>query len=170
MFKYAEFNSEYVRAIFIASPQNISDAKGYVPIPKDGKDGVLNSFNASKNAGKKKALSKRSFGYFRYNETDSVYLAKLLMTAAQYGTKIILYTSPEHVDNDPNYVDRTVPDMIRYYDNLSAQYNVPYFHFFGSQFSKERKNISGDGLHLTYESEKVFSPMMADSLKKYMHL
>ena len=112
----------------------------------------------------------RSFGYFRYNETDSVYLAKLLMTAAQYGTKIILYTSPEHVDNDPNYVDRTVPDMIRYYDNLSAQYNVPYFHFFGSQFSKERKNISGDGLHLTYESEKVFSPMMADSLKKYMHL
>jgi hypothetical protein len=166
-YKYAEFNSEYTRELFVEKAKMARDAKGFVAIKKDPAKNNLNSFDANK--GKKNAaMAKQQFGNFGYNKADSVYLHKLLSYAAANGVKVILFTSPENVDGNPEYVQKMVPDMVKYYQAIAAKYKVPYFHFFGSAFSNNRQNISGDGLHLTYESITPFSHMMADSMGVYM--
>lgn len=168
MFKYAEFNSEYIRELFLEKAKLNRNDKGDVLIRKGSAGGKLNLFDAAKGTKGLATKDKHFFGNFGYNKVDSVYLHNLITTSQRNGTKVILFTTPENVDNNPEYVQKTIPSLINYYKAISIKYNVPYFHFFGSAFSADRNNISGDGLHLTYESVKVFTPMMADSLKKYM--
>jgi hypothetical protein len=167
MFKYAEFNSEYVSELFVQPTKNARDGKGFIPITIEKKAGANSSLKKEDNS-KKKASDKQAFGNFLYNKADSVYMHKILTIAKANNIKVILYSAPENIDNSPDYVQKEVPSMITYYKAISTKYNVPYFHFFGSSFSNNRDNISGDGLHLTKESIKVFNPIMADSLKKYM--
>lgn len=167
LYKYAEFNTEYIHELFLDKIKIKTDSKGFEAIPEDNRSGVLNPFGANK--GKKSvATGKQYFENFRYNLKDSVSLHKLLTIATSNDVKVIMYTSPENVDNSDEYEQKVVPGMIKYYKAIGAKYGIPYFHFFGSDFSNNRQNISGDGLHLTYESIKVFTPMLSDSLKKYM--
>jgi hypothetical protein len=166
--KYIEYNTEYTGKLFFPEALPFDD-KGFIPLDKNEDAGTANTFELmEKEKDKKKEKTvKQRFGSFSYTLTDSVYLDNIIKKARANGAQVILYTSPEYF-KDPEYRKNVVPDMIRFYNNLSAAYNVPYFHFFDTEFARTRSNISGDGYHLTYKSIDQYSAMLADSLKHYM--
>jgi hypothetical protein len=163
--RFAEFNSEIKRLICDEINSKAWDEYGFCkPVIKDidFNKHKINMFDIQ-GKGTKNVVSKE----LKINASAEKDLLNIIDLTKRNNIKLIMVSFPENTLVSPEF-ELSTRNLIRtYFHELANTKSIKYLDFTTLNILKHDNYYTNDDVHLNQNGLKIFSPIFADSIKKY---